>query len=473
MALFALLLCTGYIFFLLVVDRRVSRQSSLALWIPTIWLLIAASRPLATWATSTEVVAHGVYTDGSGSTLDRTTLTVLAAAGIVVLSRRRFDWSKVIRRNVWLWVLLGYMFVSTFWSEITLIAMKRWTREIIAVIMALIVTSEADPRLALGTLFRRTAYVLVPLSLLLIRFYPVYGRRYGRYSGVEMWTGVTGQKNELGRLCMISAFFLLLELYRRWRSRTLKTDRRLLIADLSVISLSVYLLIGSHSATSLATLLVGTAGFLALRWLQRRGGKISHTVLFAGVLILMGFGVATPFLGGTNLSMFTSSLNRDPTLTGRTVIWASLMPAQSERPLFGYGMGSFWTAARRNLYDIPTAHNGYLDILLDYGEVGLMLWVIWVLSCARQLNRTSATDQDWAAFSICLLCMALSYNMTESALNSLAEFMTAVIVITVLAVPYSALSQDSRVRRGRVPVGALVPAAKSDRLLDITTTMTP
>lgn len=409
--------------------------------------------------------------EGSGSAIDRNTLIALAVAGIVVLARRRFDWRGTIQRNAWLCVLLGYMLLSASWSDITVISIKRWTREVIAVIMALIVSSEANPRVALAGLFRRTAYVLVPLSLVLIKYYPIYGRQYGRYSGTEMWTGVGGSKNELGRLCMISAFFLLLELHRQWRNRTYKADRRLLIADLSVISLSVYLLVGSNSATSLATLLMGVAGFLALRWLQGHGRKIPQTALFAVVLFLMAFGVATPFLGGSNLRMFTSSLDRDPTLTGRTLIWASVMPARSERPLLGYGMGSFWTAARRRLYEIPTAHNGYLDILLDYGEVGLMFWVMWILSCARQLHRTPAEDQDWAVFSICLLCMALIYNQTESDLNSLTGFTTAVIVITALAVPYRALSR--RVNRARVPVGPRIPAGEPEHLFNAAPSVQP
>ncbi len=104
--------------------------------------------------------------------------------------------------------LLAYMCVSTLWSDITLIALKRWGREWVVIVMAMVIMSEANPRQALAALLRRCAYVLIPFSLVLIKYYPEFGRRYARWSGVEMWTGVTGQKNELGRLCMISIFFL-------------------------------------------------------------------------------------------------------------------------------------------------------------------------------------------------------------------------------------------------------------------------
>jgi O-antigen ligase len=156
--------------------------------------------------------------------------------------------------------------------------------------------------------------------------------------------------------------------------------------------------------------------------------------LLALVLFLIGFGTSAPFLGGANISIFTSSLNRDNTLTGRTEVWEDVLPAMRARPLLGYGFGSFWTDARRALYLIPTAHNGYLDILLQLGEVGLVFYAVWLLSCARQLHRALSQDYDWASLAICFLIMGLVYNATESALSSLTEPMTAVIVLASVVV---------------------------------------
>src|SRR5262249_45865618 len=202
----ALLLCTGFVLFLLGLERRASRGVSAAMWIPTVWMLIIASRPLATWFVGSSSV---IGTNESGSALDRWVLTALAGAAIIVLVRRRFDWWGSLHQHRWLLVLLAYMLLSTFWSEITLIALKRWMREVIVLVMALVIMSEVNPRQAMASLLRRCAYVLVPFSVVLIKYYPLLGRRYGRWSGIEMWTGATGHKNELGRLCMISIFFLL------------------------------------------------------------------------------------------------------------------------------------------------------------------------------------------------------------------------------------------------------------------------
>ena len=435
----ALLLCTAFVLFLLRVEKRASRGVSAAIWIPTVWMLIAATgRPLATWFTGAQPIAQRAYsaaTNESGSAMDRWMLTALAVVGIVIIVGRRFNWFGAMRRQGWLIVLLAFMLVSTFWSEITAIALKRWAREWVAIVMVLLMMSEANPRQALASLLRRCAYVLLPFSVVLIRYYPALGRQYSRWSGVQMWTGVTGQKNELGRLCMISVFFLLFALYQHWRGHPLVGARYLRWGDISVILIGLYLLIGSRSATSLATLILGVATFFGLRWFKMLRSSVGQIGLQALVVFLIAFGTAVPFLGGSNVAAFSGALGRDETLTGRTEVWAEVMPARDRQPLLGYGFGSFWTDARRQLYDIPTSHNGYLDILLEVGEVGLVFYTAWLLSCTRQLHRALAWEYDWAGFSICLLLMSLIYNTTESALNSTTDYITAVVILGCMLVP--------------------------------------
>ena len=105
--------------------------------------------------------------------------------------------------------------------------------------------------------------------------------------------------------------------------------------------------------------------------------------------LLIGFGVSAPFLGGSNVAVFSSSLGRDDTLTGRTDTWAQLVPVVMSQPLFGCGFGSFWTTARRDFYEMSHGHNGYLDVLLELGLWALVLHCVAVAS-ARKLHGTLA-----------------------------------------------------------------------------------
>jgi len=424
--LVALLLCTAIVLFLLQLERRLTCGPSRAIWIPTLWIMTIASRPLGIWLR----VARD---NESGSALDQCVLTCLTLAAMAVLALRRFEVLRALRRHMFLLALLAYMFASTFWSAFTFIALRRWVHGAIILVMVLLIMSEADPRQALASLLRRSAYVLIPFSFVLIKYYPALGRQYGRWSGVEMWTGVTSQKNELGRLCMISAFFLLWALYQRWREPRVAGGRSQVWADVSVILIALYLLKGSDSATSLATIGAGIATFFGLRWFRNLAPQAG---LLALVIFLIVFGASTPFLGGSNVAGLTASLGRDDTLTGRTEVWAAVLPAVKSQPLLGYGFGSFWTDARREVYDIGTAHNGYLDILLELGAVGLAFYTLWLLSCARQLHRALAQDYEWARLAICFLVMNLLYNTTESALNAFTEHMTAVLALASIVVSH-------------------------------------
>jgi exopolysaccharide production protein ExoQ len=443
----ALLLCTTFVLLLLRIERRAPRRSSAALWIPTLWMLAIATKPLAVW--------FGLAGDNeSGSELDRLVLMSLGFAGIVVLACRRFYWLGPLRRHKWFLTLLVYMLVSTLWSDITFIAFKRWIREVIVLIMALVIMSEAHPRQALERVLRRSAYVLIPFSLMLIKYYPALGVAYGRWSGTGMWIGVTVQKNSLGRLCLVGAFFLLWALYRRWRDRPKTAGRYQACADFSVLLIALFLLEGAphaYSATSVGAFAVGISTFLGLLSLRKLKLRVSQPVLLALVVLLIGTGTATPFLGGSNIATFTSSLGRDDTLTGRTDVWAALVPVVKQQPLLGSGFGSFWTTERRNFYNIPHGHNGYLDVLLELGAVGLALNTAWLLSCTRKLHAALAEDYDRASLGICFLLMALICNFTESVLTSLTEQMTAVLTLASIVLSYKPIRTSKRINVAAPP----------------------
>ena len=436
----ALLLCTAFVLFLLRLERRESGRVSAAVWIPTLWMLAVSCKPLGVWFGTT-------VTPESGSLPDRLLLAGLGLAGMLVVARRRYDWSRALRRHGWLVALLAYMLVSALWSDIPLIALRRWTREAIVVVMALVLMSEANPREALETLLRRSAYVLVPFSLMLVKYYPALGVEYGRWSGEQMWVGVTLHKNSLGRLCLVSAFFLLWALYRSWRGGLSRDGRSRRWADGSVLFLALFLLRGaesSYSATSVGTLAVGITVLLGLLWLRKHKVPISEPALLGVMVLCIGFGACAPFLDGANIAGLSSSFGRDETLTGRTETWRTLMPAVKDQPVLGSGFGSFWTSARRGQYAMSNAHNGYLDILLELGTLGLVLVIAWLLSCARKLQRSLAAEYEWAALSIGLLVMAAVYNTTESALNGLAEQMTAVLAMASVVVPYEPIRPARR-----------------------------
>jgi exopolysaccharide production protein ExoQ len=434
----ALILCTAFVLFLLRLEGRGARGVSPALWIPTVWMLATASKPLAIW--------FGVVGNNEGgSGLDQLLLTTLGIAGMVVLIRRRFNWQRALRRHGWLLALLCFMLISTIWSDITLIALRRWVRQVIVLIMALAIMSETNPYQALESVLRRFAYVYIPFSLVVIKYFPAYGVSYS-WSGVQMWTGIALHKNGFGSMCTISAlFFLWAYLQRRERAAAVRHQSW---ADISVLLIALFLLTGAqkNSATALTTLGVGIVTLLGLRLLRNVNFVVLKAVSLALVIFLIAFGVAAPFLGGSNVASFSSQLGRDDTLTGRTDVWAAVLPAMEQQPMLGYGFGSFWTDARRQFYEISDAHNGYLDILLELGAVGLTFYFGWLLSCARKFQDVLARNYNWASLAICYLVMALVFNVTESTLSGLVDQITVVVVLVSLVVPHVCSGQSDGVQ---------------------------
>ncbi|MEO0249240.1 MAG: hypothetical protein ABIN58_06785, partial [candidate division WOR-3 bacterium] len=91
---------------------------SCALWIPTTWMLVTASKPLAVWFGS------GGEEIESGSPLDRAFLIVLLCVGVIILVRRKFKLVPALQENTWVSVLITYMLVSIVWSELPFISGK-------------------------------------------------------------------------------------------------------------------------------------------------------------------------------------------------------------------------------------------------------------------------------------------------------------------------------------------------------------
>lgn len=439
----ALLFCICFVWFLLKFDQKQRPKVSRALWIPTIWMLISASRPVSRWTASG---------NGTESVLDQMVLGSLFLAGFVVLVNRKPDWSSVIRNNIWVMLLLGYMLVSITWSEMPGIAFKRWIRELGALLMALLVLTDPEPRQAMQSILRRTVFILIPLSIILVKYFPQYGVDFGRWSGGLMWTGVTMQKNGLGRLCAIAAFFLIWTLIRRRQGRDNPVKKYQTHAELLVLIVTFWLLKGptiqAYSATALVALSVGISVLAGLYWMKKHRRYSWYNATLVVAVLGIANGIATPIVKGHSSEPVanseagtTAALGRDASFTGRTEIWAGLLPDVERNPILGSGFSSFWTKSNVLAHNIGEAHNGYLDLCLELGVVGVALAVMFLLSSCRKAIRVLKSDFDWGCLLICSILMAVFHNTTESSINSFCAPLSALVVFLTVSFPAAVRSR--------------------------------
>jgi len=393
-------------------------------------MLYTVSKPLAIWfGTGRDMEA--------GSPLDRGFLIALLCLSLLILLKRQVNWFSAIRENIWLLFLIGYMLVSILWSDIPNISFRRWVRELDAVVMSFLVLSERNRRQALQSILRRAIYILIPFSLLLIKYYPKYGCDYSHWSGQQMWIGVTLHKNGLCLLCIISALFLIWTLIRRRQGRDIPIAKYQIYVEVFLLFLTLWILAGpqktfTNSATSSVAFAVGLSAMAGLFWMKKRGLKLRANTLKVIVALIIVYGTVTPMVGGLSLLDVSSALGRDETLTGRRDIWSILVPLAMKQPLLGHGIGGFWTDAMRNL-SASHAHNGYLEVLLSLGFVGLFLVFMFLLSCCDKAQRALSDDFDWGVLFICYLLMAVVHNITEPSINTLTSSMTAVILFFAIS----------------------------------------
>ena len=374
---------------------------------------------------------------GEGSLWDRLFLAVFLVLALAVCLHRRIEWSRLLRDNWWVILLFLYLGASILWVETPFVSLKRWIKSAGPVVMALLVLSEKDPLEALGSILRRCAYILIPISVVLIKYYPALGRAFHPWTGVEMWTGVATHKNSLGQLCAVSAFFFIWSLLRKGRSgESVKTGVPV-YADMFVLAVAIYVLIGpgqgGYSATSVAILLVGVTTFLVLSRLQRLARFVGANIKGVVITLVLSWWL----FADATMAAVSGMFGRNANLTGRaTEIWPIVLAAAARHPLLGAGYGGVWGlgGTLTSQVGVEQAHNGYLDVYLDLGIVGLVFLTAFLINFCGRIRREFSHDFDWGLFGLCFLLMTLVYNLDESAFFDVYLGAAMVLVTMVFSV---------------------------------------
>src|SRR5881394_2904359 len=170
----------GYLIFivwLLVQDNKRRTGVSSAVWFVTFWVVIQGSRSLSAWLTLGAEVG-----EGDDSSIDRNAFLFLLIWGVIVLKRRGASWKELFANNRWLFLFYLFFALSVLWSVETMVALKRWIKDFGNIVMVFVLLTEANPIAAIKAVFVRTACVVVPLSVLFIKYYALIGRGYSGWT---------------------------------------------------------------------------------------------------------------------------------------------------------------------------------------------------------------------------------------------------------------------------------------------------
>lgn len=427
-----LFLYTCFVVFLLKKEKYFASSVSGFSWIPTMWMLYFAGKPLGRWFNPKGAIVE--------SPEDRFFLLSLMLLGLIMISKRGLEWGGALRRNGWFTLLLAYMLLSCLWSDEIFSSFKQWVRVFGTTIMSLVILTERDPREALQSIFFRTVIILIPLSVILIKYFPDLGVEYRSWNGEKFWVGAALQKNGLGRLCLFSAVFISWRLINRWTAeKEAPAWKYESYIGLLLLFFIGWMLMGSGSnlpMTAIGVLALCVSILMSLLLINRSLGYPLFTCI-AAFTVLSALSLTFMSITGVIPSLGNEAIGRDTTFTGRTYIWAGLRSIASDNLILGVGYSGFW--AHHHIFpivgDVNEGHNGYLDVLVETGIFGIVLLLIIIVSYARRANYEKAYDYPWACLKIVILFMLLIHNFTETSLLRSSAHLWVVFIYMYIVSP--------------------------------------
>lgn len=319
-----------------------------------------------------------------------------------------------------LWLLPLLALTSVLWSDAPAISFRRAAALLGSAIFGLYLATRYPLRTLLQLLLA-VSVVAIGLSFLVGVALPVYA-----IDSAGNWQGVFGQKNQLGQFMALSAV--------SWLLYSMSVKRHRLLIGFG--ALSVLLVVLSRSATAIVLLFTLIAVLILVR-LWRLHYSIALPILMIAVII-GGYILASVADNPRNV---TSLLGKDSSLTGRTQLWSLVENMIRARSWFGYGYGGFWLGFqgpsapvwRATGWNPPNAHNGFLDLMLDLGIVGLIIFVLAILGALRYALTLARRGRMLdSAFPLLFLIFFLVSNITESylvAYNSLSWVLFVALTI--------------------------------------------
>ncbi|MFB2557325.1 O-antigen ligase family protein [Herbiconiux liangxiaofengii] len=278
--------------------------------------------------------------------------------------------------------------------------------------------------------------------------------------------GIVGNRNLLAFVAVLALVLVGMQLAQKLR-RPRPAIAWLVIAVL-VLGLT-------RSATAIGALLI-TAAMLGVLLLARRVGPGRRVWLLVGVV---GVTALAAVLVNTFWSAILSLFGKSDDLTGRLDIWSAVSTLAAQRPVFGWGWVSYWVpwvepfddlAVRKGVTYLQ-AHDAWLDVWLQVGIVGLVVFAAFVLATAyrswwfavdhpldergRPLPRVAIT-----LVPALLLTALLAQSVVESRLLVEGGWLLLIVIGVKTKLDLGAVAQDLGADPPRLE---RVPAAGSGR----------
>jgi exopolysaccharide production protein ExoQ len=323
-----------------------------------------------------------------------------------------FRWRKTLqtlRQDYWIFSLVLIAAISFIWSFEKLNTLKDIFTITGSSLFGLYFASRYTLKQQLQ-LMSWTYGIVIVLSFVFAVAIPKLGIMGAAHQG--KWRGVFSHKNGLGQSMVYSFLTFMFLSYQHKKYKLLMWIG---------MSLSVVLLLLSASTSSMFNLFMLVIVFFVLYIV-----RLPYLVMMPVIALIITAGEAFYLWSINNSGAIFNSVGKDATLTGRTDLWQLTTDMIWKQPWLGYGFGGFWQGLngaesgyilRAVTWTPSHPHNGYLQLLLDLGILGLLIFSIgFLIAMIRALNLIRSTTSVAALWPIVHMAQLLITSTTETQL---------------------------------------------------------
>jgi exopolysaccharide production protein ExoQ len=347
----------------------------------------------------------------------------LLAGSITLLGLRWRTTLYTIQKSVLIWLLLGLLFLSIFWSVNPQETFTQLRADLLPMMLFSLYFASRfsfDEQLQVVSMALSTGLLI---SIFCAVAVPIVGVHPAGSLFAGAWKGVYTEKNGFGAISVLTANILFIKAI---------FARKHFLRAWFPFGLAMLAVFRSTSKTALALSFVTLLIIFSIYHFKWQGKR---TILISDILILIVGGAIT-----YAISQFESVFG---SLSGRTDIWTyALKRLDPDYFWLGFGKGAFFnTPSVMNLfrfeyqYIVNHAHNGYLEILIDIGFIGLVLFLIcFILTYIRSFQLAYQSDRPSGLYPITVLNFLALQNLTESYLTYRANIIWVLFVTICLSV---------------------------------------
>ena len=302
---------------------------------------------------------------------------------------------RQVQRNALIFSVLGWAVLSVIWSDMPSTSAFNALR--MAINLALVIyLFERFSANDIQRLMMLVGCVAAAGSLFLVFVLPQYGLQSRGLYALGAWEGIFGQKN----LCGLEMLVLLLPAFF---VKLTGTHARAL--RIGYIVTALVIIVMTRSAGAWVDGILCLAFVVLLKLAARMPGKDAAVLAVA----IVGAGAALGIVAFSNYDTLMYALGKDPTMTGRTVLWSGLLHLAMRHPFCGYGYTAFWQgivkgpsrvmALQMGWLGLAGAENGVLEMWLELGIVGVLLYFAIFLRAVKDsfycLRRGASPAALW------------------------------------------------------------------------------